>query len=163
MYEIEDRTLSAQPVCVITGKLPAHQIPNWLPEVYGRVFAYLTKSGVEPLGPPFARYRPINGELEIEAGFPVESPLPGEGDIHASMFPPGPAAATWHIGPYEEMTTAYEAISYWITKKGARPEGPAWEVYHSDPQLEPPSKWRTEILQPYRMPSSRNKVRRDYR
>ena len=71
-----------------------------------------------------------------------------------------PAAAIWHIGPYDEMTTAYEALSYWITKQGAEADGPGWEIYYSDPQKEPPSKWRTEIVQPYRKPEPQKGVRR---
>ena len=45
MYEIDDRTLPAQHVCVITRKLPVDDIPSWLPGVYGRVMKYPDEVG----------------------------------------------------------------------------------------------------------------------
>jgi effector-binding domain-containing protein len=50
------------------------------------------------------------------------------------------------------MRPAYDAIEAWIIDQGGQPEGPAWEIYYTDPNEEPdPSNWRTEIVQPYRV------------
>jgi effector-binding domain-containing protein len=48
------------------------------------------------------------------------------------------------------MKPAYEAIETWITERGAYADGPAWEVYFTDPAEQPdPRTWRTEVVQPY--------------
>ena len=49
------------------------------------------------------------------------------------------------------MVPAYEAIHEWLGEHELQPEGPAWEVYYSDPEVQPDSAtWKTEIVQPYR-------------
>jgi hypothetical protein len=35
-------------------------------------------------------------------GSPVEHPVEGAGEVHASTLPGGQVAATWHVGPYEQ-------------------------------------------------------------
>jgi effector-binding domain-containing protein len=100
---------------------------------------------------PFARFRMLDDVLcEVEAGFPVSTPVDGDGDITASTLPGGTAAVVAYFGPYDEMKPAYKAIETWVADRGAEPDGPAWEVYFTDPAEQPdPKTWKTEIVQPY--------------
>ena len=91
------------------------------------------------------------GRLEVEAGFPVSSPIEPNGDVQPSELPGGQVAVTVHVGPYDQMEPAYQALASWVTDHGGELAGDAWEVYFSDPSTEPdPATWRTEIVQPYR-------------
>ena len=154
MSEIESRNLSDQPTLVMRTEATVEGIPEFLDRAYGAAAAHAQVSGVEIVGPPFARYEVLNGPesgFSIEAGFPVSSAVDGSGVVEASALPGGPAAATWHIGPYDTMQPTYAATMAWIEEQGAAPSGPPWEVYYSDPSTEPdPTTWRTEVIWPYR-------------
>ena len=78
--------------------------------------------------------------------------IPGHGDVFASELPGGHTAHTWHIGPYDNMETAYRALEAWIAERHGKPDGAPWEVYRSDPVKEPdPATWQTEIFMPYHL------------
>ncbi len=151
-YDVESRELSEQPTAVASTTLAVSEIGPWLSSVYGKVAALLTSQGAGPAGPPFARYRMLGDErFEVEAGFPASRSITGDDVVHASSLPGGPAACTVHVGPYDAMGPAYEALEAWIRDHGYEPDGDPWEVYFSDPVSEPdPSTWRTEIYAPYR-------------
>lgn len=155
MYEVVSRHIEEQPTLVMMAKLPVAGMKEFLGKAYGAIAERIAKSGRSFAGPPFARFRPLDdtyAEFEVEAGFPVDLPIDGEGEIVASTLPGGPVAVTTHIGPYDQMKPGYEAILRWIEEHDGHPEGPAWEVYHSDPSEHPdPATWRTEIVQPYRV------------
>jgi effector-binding domain-containing protein len=151
MYEVVPRQIPEQPTLVVTGKLEVAEIPPFLQSAYSKVATHLTLVGSEMAGMPFARFRWVDSDrIEVEAGFPVASPLEGQGDVVASTLPGGPVAVVVHFGPYEELGAAYDAIETWITERGAYADGPAWEVYFTDPAEQPdPKTWKTEVVQPY--------------
>lgn len=153
MYEIESRQAEERPTLVMMTKVPKAMIPDFLGRAYGTVAQYIGESDVDFAGPPFARYRALDdrmSEFEIEAGFPVDRPAAGSGEVIASTLPGGSMATVTYFGPYDQMKKAYEAIHRWIQEQGAKPDGAPWEVYFSDPNEQPdPSTWRTDIVQPY--------------
>ncbi|HEY7468593.1 MAG TPA: GyrI-like domain-containing protein [Acidimicrobiia bacterium] len=153
MYQVTSRHVYEQPTLVMTGKMRVEEIKDWIGTAYARVAEQVGKLGLTFAGPPFARYRPLDEsfeEFEIEAGFPIDRPASGVGEVTSSSLPGGTAAVVTHIGPYDQMRPAYEAIQSWIEAKGGTSSDVPWEVYYSDPVAEPdPSTWRTEIYQPY--------------
>ena len=153
MSDVESRELDRQPTLVLKTEAKVEEIPEFLGRAYTETAKQAQTSGVEIAGPPFARYERLNGPergFAIEAGFPVSRAVDGSGDVEASALPCGPAAATWHIGPYDTMQPTYAAVMTWIEAQGATPSGTPWEVYYSDRSTEPdPSTWRTEIIWPY--------------
>jgi effector-binding domain-containing protein len=155
VYQVTPRRIHEQPALVVTGKLRVADIRDWFGHALSMVFGQIERKGLVCVGPPFARFRSLDDqfdEFEVEAGFPIASADDGEGEVVSLTLPGGMAAMTTHIGPYDQMKPAYEAIYTWITEHHASPEGPAWEVYYTDPSAEPdPKTWRTEIYQPYRL------------
>ncbi len=152
-YEIETRTLTEQDTAVEYATLRIADIGPWLGKAFNEVASYLERKGAGPVGTPFARYLPTSdSRFEVEAGFVASTPTSGEGDVEPSDLPGGLAAVTVHVGPYDTMEPAYEAIRTWVHAHGGEPVGGAWEVYLSDPNADPdPTNWRTEIVQPYRL------------
>ncbi|RZU53242.1 effector-binding domain-containing protein [Krasilnikovia cinnamomea] len=150
-YEITARTRQRQTTAVARATLTVAEIGPWLSRTYGQAAACAQAQGAAITGPPFARYHRLGPDrFSIEAGFPVLPPVVAEGGIQPSALPGGSIATTVHLGPYEQMTPAYEALTRWIKEHGGRPAGDPWEVYHSDPATQPdPATWRTEIVQPY--------------
>jgi effector-binding domain-containing protein len=155
-YEIQSQPRQEQPTAVAQTALDVADIGPWLTATYGSVFNFLATHDSLPVGPPFARYQQLGGgRFQVEAGFPVAQAIQGEGDVIASVLPGGLVATTLHIGPYEAMEPAYEAVASWVDQQGGERTGDPWEVYFSDPQEEPdPDTWKTEVVQPYRATSA---------
>lgn len=151
-HEVHGDIRRETPTAVASTTLAVADISSWLGKAYHAVAEAVASQGTFPAGPPFARHHMLGeGRFEIEAGFPVGTPIEQQGDVRPSTLPGGPVAVTVHTGPYEEMEPAYGALMSWIEAKGGEPVGDAWEVYHSDPREDSdPATWRTEIVQPYR-------------
>jgi len=151
-YTIETRTLTELETAVEFATLSPPEIGPWLQKAFGEVATYLERKGAGPDGPPFARFSlTSDGRVDVEAGFPASTPTSGEGEVEPSDLPPGPAAITVHVGPYDTMEPAYAALHEWMTEHEREPAGDAWEVYLTDPDADPdPGTWRTEVVQPYR-------------
>jgi effector-binding domain-containing protein len=150
-YEITEQDLPGQTTAVMRGEMAAQELPQWLARAYRDVYEYLDRTGVIPAGPPFARYTFLDDVVAIEAGFPVPFEVSGEGLIEPSALPPGAAAVTTHLGRYEDLTHALDAVTGWLEARGRAPHGPHWEIYYTDPGAEPdPARWRTDVVVPYR-------------
>jgi effector-binding domain-containing protein len=149
-YEIELKELNPQPMMSIRTSCRVAEIGPVLAEILPEVFYYLDKLGVRPAGPPFTRYHSFDGTLcEIEAGMPVSEPQQSEGRVVAGELPGGAVAATVHVGPYEDLPAAHDAIDAWIKENGKKSRGPQWESYLTDPGEEPdPQKRETELMWP---------------
>ena len=110
-YEIDARELAEQPTAVSSTTLAVRDIGPWLGSAYAAVASRLASEGAGPAGPPFARYRVLGGgRFDVEAGFPALKPIAPEGDVKASTLPAGPVAHTVHVGPYDAMEPAYDAL-----------------------------------------------------
>ena len=149
-YRVESHVLFEQHTAVIRAKLPAVQVPVWLPAALAEVVAELARQGVEPAGPPYARYVIHPDMLEVEAGVPVAEPLVPWGRVQPGTLPAGPVAVTTHFGRYEGPGNALAALTEWIDEHDGEPAGAHWESYLSDPVVEPdPGKWRTDVYLPW--------------
>jgi effector-binding domain-containing protein len=151
VYDINRRNLADRFTAVCRSEMPAPALPGWLASAFHAVADYLNRAQLEPTGPPFARFTFLDDMVAVEAGFPVREEIPGADPVEPSTLPDGPAAVTTHIGRYEDLDRAYAAIHKWLDAHGYAAAGPHWEVYHTDPNAEPdPTRWRTDIVQPYR-------------
>jgi effector-binding domain-containing protein len=128
------------------------EISRTLAGILPEVMRYLGESGATVAGPPFSRYHSVEGgQIDLEAGLPVTQPIKGSGRIKASMLPGGRAATGDHIGEYHRLGETHGLLAPWLASKGEAAQGGPWEVYWTDPGVEPdPRKWRTQIVQPLR-------------
>jgi effector-binding domain-containing protein len=149
-YKIEVKELNPQPMVSVRTKCRVAEIGPVLKKILLEAFHYLDKRGVKASGPPFTRYHSYDGtNCEIEAGFPVAEAQQGEGRIEAGELPGGAVASTVHVGPYEMLPDAHDAIDAWMSENGKKSRGPQWERYLTDPGGEPdPWKRETELLWP---------------
>ena len=149
-YEMEVRTLQSQPVASIRVTTTPAEIGSTLGQLLPEIWRHLEKLGVHPAGPPFARYHAHDaGQVDLEAGLPVPGPIAGDERIAAGELPAGEVVTTWHVGPYDTLSRAYEAVEAWIKERGREPAGAPWEVYWTDPgEVPDPNEWKTELLWP---------------
>ncbi len=149
-YQVEIRTVPEQNVLSIRTQCHVAELGAILAEILPEVWRYVRKNGVNPSGPPFTRYHGFSEDrVDIEGGLPVPTAVPGEGRIVAGVLPGGEVATTIHMGPYDRLPHAHDALHEWITANKKVSAGAQWEVYWTDPGHEPdPGKWKTELVWP---------------
>ena len=121
-------------------------LPTIIGPAYGAITQYLGQLGQQPVGAPFVAYYNMDMQnLDIEIGYPVAQKLTGLGNIQPSMVAGGKAAACLHVGPYDTLPAAYQALMEWMGAKGY--EGTiCYEVYLNDPAQTPPEALQTQIV-----------------
>lgn len=148
-YRCELLDRPAQPTLVIRTRAAVQNLPQVIGPAYGAVFQYAGRLGVQPSGAPFVAYHNMDmQDLDMEIGFPFAQKLPGEGQVLAGEIPGGKAAACLHVGPYDQLGAAYEALHQWMQANGHVPAGVAYEFYLNDPQGTPPAELQTQLVFP---------------
>ncbi len=155
LYDIQPCMLVDRYTAVCRGEMAAGDLPAWLSSAFHTVQEYLKRVRVTPAGPPFARFTFLNDMVAVEAGFPLYKEIACANPVELSTLPDGQAVVATHVGRYEDLQHAYEAIHEWLHAHRFTAAGPHWEVYYTDPSAEPdPSQWRTDVVQPYRTTSA---------
>lgn len=149
-YQIEIRTLQPQPILGIREATTHAEISSTLAKILPEVFGYAMQSGAQLAGPPLSIYHEWNPpHIVLEGAVPLAQPALGNNRVHAGMLPGGPAAVTVHMGPYDKLELAYNALQAWMKENGKQPAGAPWEVYWTDPgQVPNPAEWKTEVFWP---------------
>ena len=146
-YQCEVKEQPAQKTLSIRTRAAVQDLPRLLEEGFGAIAQYLGKLGEQPSGPPFAAYYNMDMDnLDVEFGFPVARPLPGQDEIKAGEIPEGRVAACLYTGPYSEMEPAYDALAKWVEDNGYETTGVTYELYLNDPRESPPA--QTQIIFP---------------
>lgn len=147
-YQIVER--EAQPVASIRVRCKRSEIGAQLAIVLPEISAHLTAVGARPIGAPFARYHGCEGDvLDMEAGIPVREPVEEKGRIKNGELPAGKTVTAWHVGPYEGLGAAHQALQQHLAAQKLVARGGPWEVYWTDPgMVTDQSKWRTQLFAP---------------
>lgn len=113
----------------------------------GKIMGLLGRLGVACVGVPVCQYYAYDEEsVGMEVGVPVSSPFSETEGVRAIQVPAGAAAMTAHVGPYEQLGGAWEALMGWVQSHGHEPAGPCWESYPVDPDaVGDPDKFVTEL------------------
>ena len=130
--------------------VPMNELTDFFSRAFSETMRVLGAQGVQPSGPPFGKYYGMPGEtVDVEAGFPVDRPVTGSGDVVPGSLPGGRVVEAVHVGPYDTMQQTYAVIERFFAAEGWTPGDVMWESYLSDPGTEPdPAAWRTLISWP---------------
>jgi effector-binding domain-containing protein len=116
-------------------------------KMYSELFSVLKKSNVQPTGPAFCLFPKYSEEsMDFVCAIPVDgaAKLPAKYSIMQTAG--GRAVKTVYTGSYDNMQPAHDELNKYIAYKKLEYNGPAWEVYVTDPMVEKdPSKYVTEI------------------
>ena len=79
----------------------------------------------------FLYHHPPNRQMPMEVDFGVEvvRPFAASGEVYLTETPAGRVATALHVGPYERLGEAHEAIHAWATAKHESFAGKSWEIY----------------------------------
>lgn len=147
-YQVQLKEVSPQKVVCVGGKAAMENIGQEMGKVYGQIFQYLGSQKTAPAAPPLAvYYSPSGQEIDFEACVPVAEGVSGKGEIEVKELAGGQMASVMHLGPYDGLGRAYDALVQWMTKEGYEAAGPPREVYLVGAPNDP-SDYKTEILWP---------------
>ena len=145
-YEIKLLDLPDQPTLGMRAVMPVGKLPEFFGKAYGGVMTYLGELGEYPTGMPFAAYFNLDmNALDIEAGFPVSKVFEGRDDIKPGIIPAGKYASTLHVGSYDSVKVAYDALVQWAKENAFEPSGISYEYYLNDPSSDPSIIPETEV------------------
>lgn len=148
-YEIKVKEVPDQHVIATRFHTSLATVATDFQQAFGRLGAF----GIPPIGAPFAVLHDVIDEEtdgDIEICFPVAAPVEAEGDVFGREVEAARVASTMHIGPYEEVSLAYHAITSWVQEHGHEFAGPPREIYLNDPATVDPSEYMTEVQWPIR-------------
>lgn len=152
---IEIKEMSEQPALTIRESANLESIPDRMGKIFSEIMEFMGNKGISPAGAPFAYWHNMNPEsmlkgiFDMECGFPVGTPVEGEGLIQASRLPGGKVITAMHIGPYDTLAETYEAVRVRIGELGYEAGQDMWETYLTNPcEVPDKSKWITEIFWP---------------
>ncbi|BCJ34822.1 DNA gyrase inhibitor [Actinocatenispora thailandica] len=122
------------------------------------LFGWLAARGVPPAGAPFLRYLVIDmdARLRVEAGVPVATPVPGDGEVRGGELPGGRYATLDHVGRPDDLVPVTAWLLGWAAGQGlswdmtADGDGERWgcrlEHYQTDPAEQPDlNQWRIQL------------------
>jgi AraC family transcriptional regulator len=149
-YHVEQGHQARQPYVAIRTTVSMKEIGEVMGPLYGELFGWLGARGIQPAGAPWTRYLGMGqDDAEMEVAAPVGVIPEAEGRIVAGEMASCDYVRTLHVGPYETIEAAYDAIIEAMRDKGLMPAGATWEVYLTDPETEPdPAKWETMVYCP---------------
>lgn len=130
----EVRVVSLEPVHALV--LPMKGSYSQHPDAFAQLGGFISQRGIEPTGPPFARYfsDPSVGEANLvwEVAFPVPADTPTRAPFEVKDLPATLAAVHVHKGPMEELGTAWGNLVQWAMTNGYTPATPAMQVFKGD-------------------------------
>jgi len=139
----------AQPALVIRTRTSVQMLPQVLGPAWGAIMEHAGRIGAHPSGPPFVAYHNMDmQDLDLEIGFPFAQELTGGGEVLSGEIPGGKAAVCLHVGPYDQVGAAYDALQKWIEGNRYKPSGVAYEFYLNDPQTTPAPELETQVIFP---------------
>ena len=136
-----------QPTAGVRERVPMADLPQFFSRAFGETMAAISAQGAHASGPPFGKYygRP-DAFVDVEAGFPVATPIEPAGNVVPGVLPGGRVAEAVHVGPFDTMGETYARLERDMQAAELTPGDVMWESYLTDPGEEPdPSKWRTQI------------------
>ena len=81
--------------------------------------------------------------MDVDFGVEVVRPFAASGEVYLTETPAGRAVSALHVGPYERMGEAHDAIHAWATANHQSFAGTSWEIY--DDWTDDPAKLETKI------------------
>jgi effector-binding domain-containing protein len=126
---------------VVRGRARQGELSEVVPRTIGEVWSFLRANPAIRPGRNIAVY--LDCEIHLECGAEVAGPFEGDGRVICSKLPAGPIAFAEHVGPYDRLHGAHEAVLRFCADRGLALAGPSWEVYGH--WVEDPAQLRTEV------------------
>ncbi len=135
-YTIETAELPPQSFAVVRRTTDLDHVGEVLGEAMPHVAGAVVAAGVPIVGPPFVLYHDfdqvVEGDIDVCVPVPTGDLDLGDG-VEVRSMAGIPTARTIHRGAYDEVASAYHALSAWMHANDRQPGGPPRETYLNDP------------------------------
>ena len=132
-YQVVTKTVSAQPLAAVRRRALSRDVGRiWKPAL-DLVWEFLRRhEGLRADGHNcFLYHHPAHRDaaMDIDFGVQVIRPFEGEGEVICTETPAGEVAMTTHVGSYDKLAAAYDAIDSWRAATGRAFGACSWEIY----------------------------------
>ena len=132
-YEIVTERAAARPIAAVHRRVKVgHVGTSWKPAL-DQVWAFLReRQGLRTDGHNiFVYHHPARrGEpMDVDFGVEVVGAFEGAGEVVFTHTPAGQVASTLHVGPYDRLADAHQAIDAWRSAHGRAFGAASWEIY----------------------------------
>jgi effector-binding domain-containing protein len=132
-YQIVTKNVSAQPLVAVRRRALSRDVGRiWKPAL-DLVWDFLRRhEGLRTGGHNcFVYHHPAQRDtaMDIDFGVQVIRPFEAEGEIICTETPAGKVAMTTHVGSYDKLAAAYDAIHAWRAATNRTFGGCSWEIY----------------------------------
>jgi effector-binding domain-containing protein/uncharacterized protein YndB with AHSA1/START domain len=145
-------TLPAMMTLVADGAGSMETIGEQLGELYGLLFTEAANQQLEVIGAAFTLYLDYDEVTDFTnylAGVMVNKMGSDAGKVKAVAYPEVEAVRAIHTGPYEEFSTSYAELEFYLQENEIQTSGQAFEFYQVGMQTESdPALWETLIAFP---------------
>ncbi|GIV37253.1 MAG: hypothetical protein KatS3mg032_1632 [Cyclobacteriaceae bacterium] len=121
---------------------------------YGELMGMLQRAKVQLAGYPFCLYPKWDEQtkqMQMVCALPVDAGARLPASVKVSELPGGLAVKAIHKGDYHTLSATHDQVNKYIAFKNLEITAAPWEVYVTDPGMEPDtSKWITEVYYPVR-------------
>lgn len=124
-------------------------LPLLIGQNYHKLAQYLEQIGEQLADMPYTAYYKMDmTNMDVEMGFPVARPLPGQDEIKAGEIPEGLYASGLFKGSYSGLESMYSEMFKWVESQGLQATGIYYEFYLNSPQEVPESELLTRVEWP---------------
>ncbi len=147
-YQVQFVRVPSRHVAVHRFRARPEEIGQKMGEAFGMVMRYAGMHGLQVHGPGIGHYTMHGREFEVAAGFVVDVDFQGDDEVGLLTLPAGEVATTTHVGPYDHLMEAYEAVQAHARQVGRKlDEHVMWEEYLTGPEV-PMEQQRTVVRWP---------------
>ena len=142
-YEVTIKEATLQALAAIQARASTRNLGELITRHIPQVWQFVTENAVENNGRSAVVYHGEEGDdifsdegMPIEIGVQVLGGFEDTDAIRHSAVPGGRVARTLHIGPYQDLPNAHNAVRQWCEENGHTISGLGWEdygPYHDDP------------------------------
>ncbi len=149
-YQFSIHEIDPQPIASIRQRHATGEMPEFLGHTFDILFVRLGQLGIPSAGPPFVIYHEFGPDtIDAEVCVPIDEVVASSDSFMSRELPAVTVVRTLHVGPYEGLAAAYEAMTDWIRAHGTEAVGPVRERYlHGPGDGVVPTAYRTELEMP---------------
>jgi effector-binding domain-containing protein len=152
MSHVTIQQVPAHSIAIIRDRAKIPELSVKVPALCGRAWNFIKKNGLKSSGRMIAVYhfdvhkdpKPADFDMDIEVGAEVDAPFTGSDGVESSQTPAGTVAMTVHVGPYNKLGQAHDAIRAFCKQNGKQIAGTCWELYGHWTDVE--SKLTTDVF-----------------
>lgn len=149
-YEILTANLPASEGLAVRSTVPMAELQDFFNRSFLEMAQLVRENDAIAVGPPFVRYYSVTADsADVETVITCDKKVEGRGRVRAIHLDASEAAIVRHVGRYDKMKPAYEAIRQWMNNNGKHATEAPREVYVTTiAEVPDPSEWVTLVEQP---------------